>query len=57
MPAVGMFTPTPSAMTGSRPIGANSVVPMAKAPTARANKAALEFMGSSCMGQVLEKSA
>ncbi|MNI30106.1 hypothetical protein D3C81_1143650 [compost metagenome] len=55
MPAVGMLTPTPLAMTGNRPIGVNSVVPMAKAPTASASKAALEFMGVACVGQALWK--
>jgi hypothetical protein len=44
MPAVGMLTCTPSAMTGSIPMGENSVVPMAKAPMARANKVAEDFM-------------
>src|SRR3954465_13480044 len=34
-----MLTPTPAAIWGSRPIEANSVVPIAKPPTARASSA------------------
>lgn len=37
MPACGIDTCTPSAMTGSRPIGENSVVPMPNAPAASAS--------------------
>ncbi|CFN96776.1 Uncharacterised protein [Bordetella pertussis] len=47
MPALGMLTCTPSAMTGSSPIGVNSVVPMANAPVARANNAAEDFIAAS----------
>jgi len=37
MPACGIDTCTPSAITGSRPIGENSVVPMPNAPAASAS--------------------
>src|SRR5690606_11615168 len=43
MPALGMPTCTPSAITGSRPMGVNSVVPMANAPVASASRAAVDF--------------
>ena len=38
-----METSTPSAMTGSRPIGENSVVPMPKAPIASASSGQLKL--------------
>src|SRR5690349_3115744 len=40
-----MSMPTPSATSGSRPIVTNSVVPMAKPPTARASSARLTCVG------------
>ncbi|KAG1454205.1 hypothetical protein G6F57_015557 [Rhizopus arrhizus] len=45
MPALGMDTFTPSAMTGSRPMGENSVTPMPNAPTASANNGRPAFTG------------
>jgi hypothetical protein len=38
MPAAGIETSTPLAMTGNNPIGENSVVPMPNAPIANASK-------------------
>ncbi len=42
MPALGIVTCTPSAITGSSPIGENSVVPMPNAPTASASSGSVE---------------
>ena len=42
-PAVGIETPMPPAITGSMPMGANSVVPIPNAPTANAATGQLSF--------------
>ena len=44
IPATGIETSTPLAITGSNPIGENSVVPMPKAPIASASKGKLIFI-------------
>ena len=43
-PAAGIETPRSLAITGSRPIGANSVTPMPNAPAASASNGGLSFM-------------
>src|SRR5882762_8153300 len=47
MPAVGIDTCTPSAMTGNSPIGLNSVVPMPNAPMASASSGQLKRRSAS----------
>ena len=46
MPACGIDTCTPSAITGSKPIGENSVVPMPKAPAASASSGSVALLRS-----------
>ena len=48
-PAVGSLIPKLAAMSGSRPIATNSVVPIPKPPSASANTASQRTVGSVAM--------
>lgn len=48
-PAIGIDTFIPSAITGSKPIGANSEVPMPIAPIPNANRGQLKLLGELTM--------